>query len=729
MQKLWSCNCTWDGIIPMEIAKEWQMFKEQLQQFNEIRIPRWIKMTGASQLQLHAFCDASIKAYAAAIYSRTIDENQRIQVNLLIAKTRVAPIKPVTLPRLELCGAVLLYRLLKQVIEDMKVHKVKCFAWCDSQIVLSWLKRPANQWTTFVANRIGELQENEINCKWNYIPSKENPADHATRGITPSNLLNCEMWWHGPRWLTATEERWQETKLEDFNTILETRGQKATKTMLIIKFGEEVFSRASSWERLLNITAYCLRFIHNCKNPKQREISKLTYRELKMSKIRILKLTQRTSFIEELKRLRQNKEVSKTSAIFKLAPIIDDDGILRVGGRLINSSMPTNRAHPIILPKKGQTTEVLIDYFHRISLHGGPQLVLTTLRIHGFWIINGMHTIKGRLQRCTICARYRRYKQGQLMGNLPSVRITKARPYQNVGIDYAGPITIKMSKHRGSKLYKGYICIIICMAVKAIHLEAVSDLTTEAFIAALRRFMARRGIPAAIYSDNGTNFTGANKYLNKVIQDATSAAEKESRPKGIEWHFIPPYTPHMGGLWEATVRSVKYHLRRTMQSMHNTILPHEELSTLLAQIEACVNSRPLCPNPEDATSLEPLTPGHFIVGTSLLAFPEEEKDQTELSLHNRWKLIQQLRQHFWKRWSTEYILQLQQRQKWCSKKPNLEIGQVVILKDDNLPPQRWKLGRIIQTHLGTDGHARVVTVQTQTDTIKRPIHKLCPLII
>jgi len=312
------------------------------------------------------------------------------------------------------------------------------------------------------------------------------------------------------------------------------------------------------------------------------------------------------------------------------------------------------------------------------------------------------------------------------MGNLPAARVNVSRVFSQVGLDFFGPIYIKTSNLRNAKTLKAYGCIFVCMATKAIHLEAVSSLTTDAFTAALRRFVSRRGIPQDIYCDNGTNFRGAAKLLDKELREAIS--QILSKPVktllntlSIEWHFNPPAAPHQGGLWESNIKSTKYHLIRIVGKQRLTF---EEFSTVLIQIEAMLNSRPLCRIENSVDDLEVLTPGHFLIGQPLNAIPER-RTWEEIPCHRRWKHLQQITQHFWNKWVTNYLNSLQNKPKWLKPQPNIEVGDIVIIKDEQAPPTVWPLGKVIKTYEGKDQYVRVVDVKTASTVVTRPITKLC----
>ncbi|XP_077276907.1 uncharacterized protein LOC143905372 [Temnothorax americanus] len=281
------------------------------------------------------------------------------------------------------------------------------------------------------------------------------------------------------------------------------------------------------------------------------------------------------------------------------------------------------------------------------------------------------------------------------MGSLLSPRVTILRAFAHTGVDYAGPILPRTSRGRGHKAYKGFIALFVCLCTKAVHLEAASDLTTDAFLAALRRFTARRELCAVIYSDRGTNFVGADKELRSFLQAAImedSHWKDSLASEGIAWRLNPPAAPHMGGLcrlWEAAVKSVKHHLRRVIG---DSTLTFEELSTLLAQVEACLNSRPLQAMSDDPEDLTALTHGHFLIEAALKAVPEPTLTTT--TTVSRWQHLQQMREHFWRRWSTEYLQTLQARTKWQTPINHAKVGDLCLIRNELTPPNRWPLARI-----------------------------------
>ena len=325
------------------------------------------------------------------------------------------------------------------------------------------------------------------------------------------------------------------------------------------------------------------------------------------------------------------------------------------------------------------------------------------------------------------CRRVASKPRPQIMGQLPSDRLNPGPIFDYVGVDYAGPILTKSGPVRKPTITKSYVAVFVCFSTKAVHLETVTDLTTAAFIATLRRFTARRGKPSVIWSDHGTNFAGAAREIKELFKtpETRKALSDHCSKQGIQWKFIPEQSPHFGGLWEAAVKSLKFHFRRIVGDVKVTF---EEFTTIVTQIEACLNSRPLTPLPENSDGIEVLTPGHFIIGRPLEAIPDPNPSYQPMPVLKRWHLCQTLVRHFWQRWSSEYLGQLQRFSKWNTPSRNVQVGDIVCLREVQLFPTKWPLARIKEVHPGADGKVRVVTVQTQRGTYKRPITKIVPLI-
>lgn len=724
LQKLWLTKLSWDEELPIQLSKEWTHFEDNLHHLQSIEISRWLPNYD-DIIEFHGFCDASTTAYAAVIYSRSVNKVGNILINLVTGKTKVAPVKLLTVPRLELVSALLLTRLMLKVVAATSHLKVKIYLWSDSTIVLAWLSSHPRRWQTFVANRTTEILESFTSNQWSHVRTEDNPADCASRGISPVDLPTHHLWWSGPDWLHKTPEHWPAQDISIPEVICPEEKKTTHIHTVEVQQSPLMLQKFSDYLKIIRCTAWCRRFINNSRPGAVKSIGCLTTVELNQSLNIYLQWIQRNTFGDEINALKKQENISSKSKLRSLHPFIDQNGLLRVGGRLDNSDLPFSKKHPIILVGNNEFTRLLIRFTHTQYLHAGFTL-LSSIISQKYWVIGARDVIRKIVFQCTICFRQKSQMSKQIMGNLPLSRVTPSHAFSNVGVDFAGPITTKSYHGRGSKREKSYIAVFVCFTTKAVHLEAVSSLSSDAFIACFKRFSGRRGHATNIYSDNGTNFVGARRKLSEMQQLFKSQVHRDTLSKfstafNTEWHFNPPASPHFGGLWESAVKSVKYHLKRVL---FNHILTFEELSTVLTQIEACLNSRPLCQMSTDPQDVNPLTPAHFLVGQPLTTIPEPDRSSLRLNQLDRWELVQKLNCDFWNRWHKEYLSTLQPRKKWQTIKDNLKENDLVVIRDENMPPAQWLMGRIIKVHPGQDGRVRVVTVRHKGGEFQRPVHKL-----
>lgn len=730
IQLVWKNGIDWDDEVPEKYIKMWCKLKNELNLLNEIKINRSINYSPTDVMELHGFSDASEVGYSAVIYIKNVTQNT---VRLLTSKARVSPIKEekndknVTIPRLELCGALLLAELVTVVKRALEIEFHDTFLWTDSQIVLDWLNADPKRYKVFIKTRLEKINRLIEKRHWNHVGTKNNAADCASRGMLPSELLNHQMWFNGPEFLyekiilSEVSEAKNQT-VSVYTSAFCLPNEKSKQTSL---FPNEYNSKNMSFDKLKRIIAYCFRFAYK----KHRKSNFLTLDELQRAENAIIHTIQHESFSNEIRHLKKGNDSSKHLCQIKnLCPFLDNNGLLRVGGRLKNANLAYNSKHQLLLSHKHFVTKLIIKQVHKNCLHGGPRHTESEMR-REYWLTNSQRTIKSVIRDCVTCFRAKPRPMNQVMAHLPGVRVNSAeKPFANTAIDYTGAINVKITNGRGYKTQKGYIAIFVCMTVKAIHVEAVSDMTADAFIAALRRFIARRGTVKNIYSDNGTNFVRSNKILTEnleTIGDENLYHHKicnELKDNKIRWHFSPPGGPHFNGLAEAAVKSVKFHLKRTMSDAKLTF---EELSTLLSQIESCVNSRPICTLSSDPNDFDVLTPSHFLIGEQPTLLPEQNHLESKANWLTRWQKIQQLSQQFWRRWQDEYLHQLQVRSKWFQRETPPQINEFVLISNENTPPSQWPVGRIIDTHPGDDELTRVVTVKTSDGQYKRPITKIC----
>ncbi|XP_035222191.1 uncharacterized protein LOC118195067 [Stegodyphus dumicola] len=490
---MWKLHLSWDEPVSDEIANKWKIFRNDLHLIQQLKIPRFVLIPDVNYIDICAFCDASEKGYCAAIYLRSVSRNLDIKVTLLTSKTRVAPLKVQSLPRLELCAAVLLVNLLKSVLEHLEFPIRKVLAWIDSTAVLSWISAEPYRWVPFIANRVAKIQ--------NTIPNEN-----------------------------------------------------------------DIFKRYSSWTKLRRTVTLCLRFIYNCRNFSENRLRGfLTTDELRLATKTVIKNVQESYFPQELSYLKTSRELKGVSSrVIQLTPFLDEEGVIRVGGRLKNANIPENSKHPILLPKEGHVTNLIVTHYHVNYLHASQELLISTLRMQ-FWILAVRSVVRKIIHRCIPCIRNRGKTVTQIMGDLLSPKVQPSRPFAVTGVDYAGPYSIKSQVGRRTNTFKCYVSIFVCFSTKAVHLELVSDLSTS------------------------------------------------------------------------------------------------KLQTV---------------------------------------------------------------QHFWKRWCAQYLT-LQQRAKWFRASPNLKCGDLVLIKNEQLPPNQWKIRRIPLIHPGSDKKVRVATIHTAAGDFKRAVTKLC----
>lgn len=732
LQKLWLIKLDWDSPVSADIAQTWNSLVGTLSCLHELRIPRHVMSDNKQYSELHIYTDASQLAYGSCAFVRTYDDNSKVTVRLLCAKSKVAPLKSLTIPRLELCGALVGARLYKKIVDSLRWQFSNIYFWTDSTIVIGWLHMSPHLLKPFIQNRVTEINELTGDSDWLHVGTKDNPADLLSRGLQLDSLISSSLWWNGPSYLENKNYNFTENKLHNESININNLPElKLNSIVLTCNLSEPIFdfNRYSSYNNMKRIGAYVLRFVFNLRASKaNRQTGSLSANELNASHIMLARFVQVQSFPDVYNALLNKLPINKckqSNHILSLNVFLDETRLIRVGGRLSNcSEFSYDKKHPILLCSKHHFTKILVRSEHIRLLHAGPQLLLSILRDQ-WWPLGARNLVRKTVRDCMTCARFKGQTPSPIMGNLPASRLEPGLPFLRTGVDLAGPILVLNRKGRGARLTKSYICLFVCFLTRAIHLELVSSLSTDDYTLALKRFISRRGKPDSIYSDNGKNFVGAEKHFSDFLNNNSKEIIDFAANNGIKFHFIPVNSAHFGGLWENAVRSCKTHLRRVVG---NARLTFEELTTVLTQIEAILNSRPMSPLSSDPTDLSPLTPGHFLIGRPLTA-PATHDDLTDVPTLrlDRYRRVEQLRQHFWQRWAKEYVSELQRRTKWKTHHDDIKLDSLVLIKDDNLPPLRWRLGRVTRVFPGTDGISRVAELRTTSGLTRRAFSRICPL--
>ena len=761
LQEVTAEKVSWDEKVTDQYIGRWEKWKDDLKTLQHLEIPRCFKPPGFGEVMesaLHTFSDASEIGYGMCSYLRQVNVKGDIHVALVLAKSRVAPLKLITIPRLELAAAALGSKIRAMLKEELMIKGLKEKFWVDSKIVLGYILNEKRRYKTYVANRVQKILSVTEKKQWDYIDTKENPADYCSRGISPNDTSKVEKWFKGPSFLWQEEGKWvKEENITEYSAndeeIKKVKEVKVNLTIIdFLNIIEILELRVSRWSRMKRIVAWVHCFIRNCrkevikgKENKERrdkinkrldtqqgisEVLSLKVEDVNEGEITILRLVQEHYMSEEVSKLRKEEEVNKCSHLRRLDPFIDSSSLMRVGGRLKAGCMEVKLKFPIIIPKKSIIARRIAEWCHMMVEHTGRTSSLNELRARGYWVINGSGIMKSIVYKCVHCRALRGKMGQQKMADLPKERIQPEAPFTYVGVDMFGPFYIK----EGRKELKRYGALFTCFSSRAIHIEVTHSLNTDSFILALRRFVARRGAVRTMRSDNGGNFEGADNETKRAYKEMDHQKIKdflaENNCDWMEWERNPPTASHMGGVWERQIRSVREILQSLLKSNAH-ILNDESLHTLLLEAEAIVNSRPLTTeNLNDPDSM-PLTPSRLLTMKSKLILPPPGVFQKEdIYSRKRWRRVQHIANEFWQRWRKEFLSSLQQRQKWTTTRRNFAVGDIVLLRDDDFIRNHWPRGIIVETYPDHEGLVRTVKIrQPNTRTLlTRPIAKIVLLV-
>ncbi len=738
LQELWKLDLAWDKPIPSHLADQYRDWIQQIPSLTSHPVPRRLSSSDLPVIftSLHGFSDASQLAYGAAVYLRRIHADNSTHCTLLSSKSRVMPLKALTIPKAELQAALLLTKLLTYLASLIQVPIQDCYAWSDSQIVLHWLNKPPFKLQQFVLNRVKNITESLPASHWRYIRSRENPADLVSRGLPPQELLSSKLWWHGPPWLKLSPDSWPFLPLLGTPPTLpppvSCLAVSCERDRQEMEFQTNLANRFSSFHCMTRAMGWIYRFLHNAQKNKTKRcvLPVLQSSEIRRAKTTILKLSQRESLAGVFSLIQQGKPLPRGHSLRHYLVDISQDGLLLVTSRVRKKTDESQPIHFILLSTKSRLTIILLKTLHQTYGHPGISAFASILG-HTYCIPGLRNTLKKISRSCSNCQRAYGQTLTTQMGLLPSIRTTPAPPFVNVGIDFAGPFTLRQGYTRKPVLIKCYVVIFVCMFTKCVHLDVCASLSTEDFLATLKRFTSRRGVPAHVFSDNGTNFQGARENIRELqtLMESTatlSAISHFSTHHDIQWHHIPPRTPHFGGLWESAVKSMKVLLRENLGPYP---LRYDELYTLITEAEAILNSRPLLPlQSDDVTDGSYLTAGHFLIGRPLLAPPSPAAPQGQLRLLRRWNLVTRLMADLWKQWLGSYLSSLAARTKWQRPGRQLQVGDLVFLKDETLVVRQWPVALITATYPGDDQQTRVVEVRCRGHTYRRATNRLIPLL-
>ena len=748
MQDIWRSGIDWDDHLPPSLLSTWKAWASDLVSISGLKIPRCFrKLSKPTDYELHVFTDASDIGFAACVYLRAQYGQETFSLNLIMAKARVSPLRQLSIPRLELQGAVLGARLCASVKKELGEIATRIFYWCDSQTVLQWIHSKTCKYHAFVAHRVTEISDTSTAIQWRHVPGELNPADDGSRGIPALHLTSQHRWFRGPDFLLMPDSYWPapieipEPSTEDPEVVPakwvgSLRVREPHRIYTLVQESSDIIS-------LKRKVAWLLRFSNN-HALSLKQLPKVGEKWLIPAEIRdasnlIIKVDQAHHFAMELDYLRRKKPVPVTSKLASFTPTIDTVGILRVGGKLQHASIPEFAKHPVILSPESQLATMIIREIHERLGHASTERTLHELR-QQFQVLQPRASIQRVIKKCFQCKRRDSMPDPPLMGPLPASRLQSHLPaFSNVGIDFFGPFSLTIFRRK----VKRYGVMFTCLDCRAVHIEVAHSLDLDSFMMAFSRFVDLRGLPRICYSDNGTNLVAGEQE----IQDAMAGWNREllankMADQDVEWRFSPPASPHFGGSWERLIKSAKTAIRGVL---NERTLTDEILLTVMSGVTALLNARPLTYVSVNPLDPQPLTPNHFLTGRANPRLRVDDAEQFGGLSKKRWLDAQAIITHFWNRWLKEYIPDLIERRKWLRPRRNLAVDDVVLVIMPNTKRGNWPIGRVVRVITGQDGVVRSAEVKvikalpgrkgrkdpadvkTRSTIFVRSVHKLCLL--
>nr|XP_046258521.1 uncharacterized protein LOC124066300 [Scatophagus argus] len=542
----------WDLPLPESMCGEWMKWRDSLQELKELHVPRTYSTMAPSKAlhtELCVFSDASVKAISAVAYLKVTDHNGHTEVGFVLGKARLAPQSELTIPRLELCAAVLAVEIAEIIVEeiDLKLDSVRFYT--DSKVVLGYIHNQSKRFYVFVSNRVQRIRKSTQPQQWHYVPTEQNPADHGSRSV-PASKLHSTTWLTGPSFLHRPPKQLldgpEAFELIDPDSDMEIRPEvKALSTIVSESYlGTKRLERFSNWKVLIKAVAHLHHIAHCFTQPAGvgncvgwHICSKGASKDvLERAENIIFRDMQHDAYSEELKCITAKRDLPSHSSLLKLKPSIDSSGLLRVGGRINQTGFEVRETNPLIIPGSHHVTTLLIRHHHERVQHQGRHFTEGAIRESGLWIVGGKRRISSIIRKCVMCRKLR---------------------------DVFGPWEVTTRRTRGGQANsKRWAVLSTCMCTRAVHIEVIEEMSSSSFINALRRFFAIRGPAKQLRSDRGTNFIGACREL-KLDTSEQIKVQGYLEDQRCTWIFNPPHSSHMGGTWERMIGVT----RRILDSM------------------------------------------------------------------------------------------------------------------------------------------------------------------
>ena len=764
LRQCWVEKAGWDDKSSPEIEAAWTAWLSELRDLDMVKIPRPIILDAEIvDMSLACFGDASMRGYCACVYLRVEYMSGLVTSNLIISKTKIAPTKVISLPRLELCAMLINCRLGNFVVKELDRGPLRATYFSDSKTCLNWVRKSSTNWKSFVANKVSEIQRISDVDRHRWVAGLQNPSDRGTRGESVQSMIGEDLWWHGPDWLINPEESWPKESFiggidEDKDALVEKAPAIVFAAVVIPEKAilEDLVVRFSEFTPIVNTIGFLNRLkkkaraaraavlegrsvpISHPRTPRPHLIKKSIQEVPKISGFEwieamndIFRFTQKEHFGTEWDLLTKQppEPVSASSPLSRFLPYFDADvNLIRIGGRLHESDLSEPAKHQILLPFKCELVRKFILHFHQRRCHE-PNIWLISWLRQKVWILRTRKEVQTTKMRCLRCFKKKAEGAGQLMGAPPRPRVTLTRCFSTCAVDQAGPFWTRAKD--GTK-EKRWIVLYTCASSRGVILDVVESMDTPTFILSLRRFVARRGLPLEIWSDNHATLKKANRELLtlwRMLDKKMIESVEEFKHIQFHWEFIPPKAPHHGGWWERLIAVMKECL---YGSLKGACLSDVELRTVILEVETLLNDRPLVGTESETDgSIEALTPNKLQFGNNLAPFPaiSPRRSKGEVDpVRVRWRHRQALLKNFERKWSKLYLFELQKRNVWQFPKKDIEVGEIVLLKDSDAAPRAlWPLARVIETSSGRDGRVRKVLLKVRGNELWRPIQNLYPL--
>jgi hypothetical protein len=707
-------------------------FFKELFGLENLRFQRCVQPENAiGDPMLVVFSDDSKIAYGACAYVRWQVGMDNFKSRLVIAKNRIAPIKQLSVPRLELCGAVLAARLREILENEMDYTFCRVIHIVDSTIVRAQIQRESYGFGTFVATRIAEIQNKTEPSEWWWVPTDKNAADLTTRITSQRDLEMNSIWQNGPQFLRYPIENWpirqdcnvESSQLPDtIGVAMSSDIKVVTEDNYILNFEDINLENISKFSKLLRVTCILMQI---AKTKSFKNVTRnITAEDLVNAELEWIRVLQR----EITNDWRRNYQ--------RLGPEMNEQGIIVVGKRLTEWMKNTwNRTEIVLLPNKGRFVWLYIQSVHEHD-HAGIDVTLAKVR-RKFWIPGIRRTVKLIKRQCIVCRRRNEKCVGQEMGPLPLERIQPSPAFSYCSVDLFGPFTIKDTV-KGRTHGKAYGVLFNCMSSRAVYVDLAEGYDTSSFIMVLRRFVSMRGYPKKIRSDAGSQLVAASKELNTMAQSWNwDAIKMFGKDNGMEWEITKSAdAPWENGCSEALIKSVKKSL---VLAVGQSIMTFSELQTVMFEVANLLNERPIGTKETDPNEGSYLCPNDLILGRASSNVPIGQWDEAE-NFKKRWKFVQQVINTFWRKWHRDYFPTLIVRQKWHTNKRNLQVGDIVLVQDNSAFRGNWKLGQVAEVKPGKDSIIRDVAIRyknvgpgtkytgTQDMLIRRSVHRLVVLL-